>query len=128
MLVVIGELISEHPALTKQVVTTETKEKKTGEKKQRPGRKGAKAESFSGRWGGVEEGRNLLMERKHPPPDPCPSPTDIFFHLSFLPFVPPRCQTYFQSPGKSVDSSLFPLLGLLAGYPFQQTWWSEYSR
>ncbi len=32
-----------------------------------------------------------------------------------------RRQTYFQSPGKSVDSSLFPLLGLLAGYPFQQT-------
>lgn len=38
-------------------------------------------------------------------------------------FVPLPRHTYFQSPGKSVDSSLFPLLGLLAGYPFQQTWW-----
>lgn len=50
--------------------------------------------------------------------------TAPFIFSSFVPFLG---QTYFQSPGKSVDSSLFLLLGLLAGYPFQQTWWSKYS-
>lgn len=49
-----------------------------------------------------------------------PLPTSLSPSI-FSPFVPLFCQTYFQSPGKSVDSSLFPLLGLLAGYPFQQT-------
>lgn len=49
-------------------------EEETGRKKNRtkqntrPGRKGAKAESFGNRWGGVGGGQNLLMERKHPTP------------------------------------------------------------
>lgn len=49
--------------------------------------------------------------------NPSQHPSPSIFSLS----VPLLRQTYFQSPGKSVDSSLFPLLGLLAGYPFQQT-------
>lgn len=67
--------------------------------------------------------RKETAETVKPPPSPSPH---LFLHPSFPP-CSSSCQTYFQSPGKSVDSSLFPLLGLLAGYPFQQTWWSEYS-
>lgn len=62
----------------------------------------------------VIESRGWRREKKEQ------SRLHLLLHPAFVPL--PR-HTYFQSPGKSVDSSLFPLLGLLAGYPFQQTWW-----